>query len=74
MLRQLVGATRGIGGEGMLEDVLPNPLSNVDELTSLCEPIREEGFKKKMVNHEIPSNIHSHTKFLFAKLLVNLSL
>ena len=72
MLRQLVGATRGIGGEDMLEDVLPNPLSNVDELTSLCERIREEGFKKKMVNHEIPSYIHCHTKVFFVKL--NLSL
>ena len=29
---QLVGATRGIGGEDMLEDVLPNPLNNVDEI------------------------------------------
>lgn len=46
LLRVLLGATRGVNGNDMLEDVLPKPI-NLEEMCGRLS--MEENFKKKMV-------------------------
>ena len=51
MLRMILGATKGVGGTDVLDDVLPNPISEVGDLEDLCLRIQdEEDFRKKMVS------------------------
>ena len=49
MPRQLLSTTRGVGGRDMLEDMLPDPLDQVDQFNALCEKLSDEDFKKRMV-------------------------
>ena len=50
LLKMLVSATRGIAGNDMLEDVIPNPVNEVESLEDLSSKLDDEQFKKKMVS------------------------
>lgn len=49
ILRLLLSATRGVNGNDMLEDVLPKPIDNSEEMAALSSRLTEEEFQKKMV-------------------------
>ena len=50
LLRVLLGATRGVNGNDMLEDVLPKPMDTIPDLEEMCGRLSmEDNFKKKMV-------------------------
>lgn len=49
ILRVLLSATRGVGGNDMLEDILPKPMDSVEELEELSARLADEDIRKKMV-------------------------
>ena len=49
ILRMLLSATRGVGGNDILEDLLPNSVDSMADLEALSARLADEDFKKKMV-------------------------
>lgn len=49
ILRVLLTATRGVGGNDVLEDILPVPIDSVQDLQELSEKLGDEEYMKKMV-------------------------
>ena len=47
ILQVLLGAAKGVGGQDMLEDVLPKPIDSPEELEKMSAGLSDEEIKKK---------------------------
>lgn len=61
MLRVLLGTTRGVGGNDILEDILPKPMNDNKDTEDMLSRLEEDNFKKKMVCYDL----HRVIKALF---------
>jgi hypothetical protein len=49
MLQVLLGAAKGVGGQDMLEDVLPKPNDMCEEHEEMSAGLSDDDVRKKMV-------------------------
>ena len=66
ILQVLLGAAKGVGGQDMLEDVLPKPIDSPEELEKMSAGLSDEEIKKKTVRRSytlMNSNPYSTTMF-----------
>ncbi|XP_028417120.1 uncharacterized protein LOC114541386 isoform X1 [Dendronephthya gigantea] len=74
ILRVVLGATRGVSGNEMLEDIIPNPLDSVEELENLNDRLADEDARKKMLQFFLALCGHNHgfsTRRILAKVGTN---
>jgi hypothetical protein len=50
ILQVLLGATKGVGGQDMLDDVLPKPIDSPEELEEMSAGLSDEDVRKKKVH------------------------